>query len=157
MAMPKAPCNINIFKEKCPSAEFVFSKPGDRRDYTQSIGEKYFKGRCGRTTVIFEEKIGHYDLIFVTVSDKYITKRQLADIKNVVIGYRKEVEKYLIDNPAPPAPPPGADNDDQDEESDTAASGDGNGNGDSDGDGEGQSAARAGGDSDQEDEEETDD
>ncbi|MDR2268118.1 MAG: hypothetical protein LBD81_01550, partial [Holosporaceae bacterium] len=40
--LPKVPCNINIFREKCPSADFKFSSMEDNRNYTKSIGEKYF-------------------------------------------------------------------------------------------------------------------
>jgi hypothetical protein len=108
-ALPKVPCNINIFREKCTGADFKFSTAAENKNYTKSIGEKYFKGRCGRTTVIFEEKVGQYIIIFFFVSDKYVTKKQFAEVKEALKGYKEEVEKYIIDNPElhqqPPKPP----------------------------------------------------
>ncbi|MDR3151826.1 MAG: hypothetical protein LBT67_03165 [Holosporaceae bacterium] len=97
--LPKAPCNINIFREKCPGADFKFSSAADNKNYTKSIGEKYFKGHCGRTAVIFEEKVGQYILVFFFISDKYVTKKQFAEVKIAVNAYRREVEKYIMDNP----------------------------------------------------------
>ena len=91
--LPDTPDNINLFKEKCGKADFKFSMTDD--DVTQSISEKYFAGRCGRSMILFEETVENYTLIIAFVSAKNVTKTQLMDVKTVVASYRKEIEQYL--------------------------------------------------------------
>lgn len=93
--LPKLPDNINLFTEKCPKAKFKFTDKSEEDDPTLSLGEKYFSGRCGRTMLIIKETIDHYNIIMAVVSAKYITKSQLAEIKEAAGNYRHEVEKYL--------------------------------------------------------------
>lgn len=93
-SIPEVPDNVNLFREKCPEADFkFFSEENDNPTY--SLAETYFTGRCGRTTILFKETIRQYTLIFALISGRYISKREFADIKNVVKAYRIEVKKYL--------------------------------------------------------------
>lgn len=91
--LPDIPDNINLFKEKCGKADFKFALTDD--DVTQSLSEKYFTGRCGRTMILFEERIENYTVILAFVSAKNVSKSQLMDIKTVVASYKKEIEQYL--------------------------------------------------------------
>jgi hypothetical protein len=95
--IPKIPCNINLFTEKCLKAKFKFATPKEEKDTTKSLGEKYFNGRCGRTMIIMKETIDNYNIIITAVSAGYITKSQLADIKKVAKNYKNEAEKYIRD------------------------------------------------------------
>lgn len=93
---PEEPDNINLFDEKCPKAKFMFDKTRSDSDLTQSLGERYFSGRCGRTMVIMKERIENYNIIILAVSaKKYITKDQLYDLKEITRAYRREAEAYL--------------------------------------------------------------
>jgi hypothetical protein len=94
--LPSVPCNINLFTEKCTKAKFKFAKPNDNNP-ALSLGEKYFSGKCGRTMVLMKENVKNYNMIFVIVSAKYITKQQFADFKLVAANYEHEVEKYIRD------------------------------------------------------------
>jgi len=113
---PEAPHNINIFMEKCPQASFhFFKKESDKEeegeddkkenhenDDTLSIAEEYFSGRCGRTMILFKEKVEYYTVIIALVSAKYVSKSQLADVKLAARAYRREIEKYLEDQSREP-------------------------------------------------------
>ncbi|MDR1375765.1 MAG: hypothetical protein LBJ45_03055 [Holosporaceae bacterium] len=92
------PDNINLFREKCPRANFKFASPNDMDDQTKSIYEKYFLGRCGRTMVLLEETVQDYTIIVALVSGRYISKQELRDAKEVAASYVKEIEKYIKDN-----------------------------------------------------------
>ncbi|GHT90651.1 hypothetical protein FACS1894122_01480 [Alphaproteobacteria bacterium] len=94
---PKVPCHINLFTEKCTKAEFNFYDKKKKDATTKSLNEKYFRGRCGRTMILFEEVISNYTLIFAFISDGYVTKSQLASVKEIVANYREEVEAYIKD------------------------------------------------------------
>jgi hypothetical protein len=96
--LPAKPANIHLFTEKCPQANFVFSKNKDGSDPTKSIEETYFTGRCGRTMILFEEKVGKYAIIAALISSKHVPKEQLDDARTVVNAYKKEIEKYIKDN-----------------------------------------------------------
>ncbi|MDR1560950.1 MAG: hypothetical protein LBS23_01190 [Holosporaceae bacterium] len=96
--LPNNPENINLFTEKCPKANFKFAKSKDLNDPTKSIEETYFSGRCGRTMVLFEERVRPYNVIISLISSKYISKQQLADVKEIVSSYKAEIEKYIKNN-----------------------------------------------------------
>jgi hypothetical protein len=108
--LPKKPANINLFTEKCPKANFKFSKiskeskkrrkkdDDDNDDETFSIAEEYFSGRCGRTMILFKEVIENYTVVIFFASAKYVSKKQLEDAKTVAANYRKEIAKYIRDN-----------------------------------------------------------
>ncbi|GHT97283.1 hypothetical protein FACS1894126_1040 [Alphaproteobacteria bacterium] len=91
---PKIPCHLNIFTEKCTKAEFNFYRK-KKGDPTKSLNEKYFRGKCGRTMILFEEVISNYTLIFAFISDGYVTKTQLATVQEIVANYREEAEAYI--------------------------------------------------------------
>jgi hypothetical protein len=93
--LPEIPENSHLFKEKCPKAEFNFAHLEDDQDATKSIEEKYFTGLCGRTEVLFEEKIQNVRVITVLASSFYVSKNLFEDVKYIVSAYRKEVEKDL--------------------------------------------------------------
>lgn len=93
--IPKIPCNINLFTEKCNKAKFMFATKSNAHDPTFSLGEKYFQGRCGKTMVILKESVPPYNIIILIASAKYITKKQLSDLKIVAKNYRKEIEQYV--------------------------------------------------------------
>jgi hypothetical protein len=93
--LPEIPCNINLFTEKCTKANFHFVSKQDINDPTKSLNEKYFTGKCGKTMILFEEIIREYTLIFAFISDGYVTKNQLADVKEAVANYRVELEEYI--------------------------------------------------------------
>lgn len=99
--------NLNLFEEKCPQASFVFpdidqslsSEEKEKYTDTLSLGEKYFRGRCGKTMILFKETISQYTLIFALISARYVSKKEFADAKQVVRAYKNEVESSLgIDN-----------------------------------------------------------
>ncbi len=89
----KKPKYSNIFTEKCPKAAFRFAKNEDMNDKTKSIEEKYFSGRCGRTRILFEEKVKNYRLIILLVSGHDIPAKLFNDVRYTVSAYRKEIEK----------------------------------------------------------------
>jgi hypothetical protein len=93
--LPKIPCNINLFTEKCTKANFHFATAQDKNDSTKSLNEKYFAGKCGKTMILFEENVQKYTLIFAFISDGYVTKNQLADVKELIANYRIELEEYI--------------------------------------------------------------
>ncbi|MDR2068128.1 MAG: hypothetical protein LBP41_04035 [Holosporaceae bacterium] len=95
---PENPDNINLFREKCPRANFKFASPEDMDDQTKSIYEKYFMGRCGRTMVLMEEVVHDYTVVVTLVSGRYISKQELKDAKEVAASYVKEIKKYIRDN-----------------------------------------------------------
>jgi hypothetical protein len=95
---PENPDNINLFREKCPRANFKFASPEDMDDQTKSVYESYFMGRCGRTMVLLEEVVNDYTIIVALVSGRYISKQELKDAKEVAASYAKETKKYIRDN-----------------------------------------------------------
>jgi hypothetical protein len=100
--LPATPCNINLYTEKCPKAGFKFSSPKEKNDKTLLIAEQYFSGRCGRTMILFKEVVDNYTVIVALASSKYVTKKQLADAKEIASAYKKEIEKSL--NPSKETP-----------------------------------------------------
>ncbi len=92
--LPEVPDNINLFREKCEKADFKFAAPSSENDVTQSIAEHYFSGRCGRTMILLKEQIGNYTVIVAFVSARYVTKKQLDDVKEIVRSYKREIQKY---------------------------------------------------------------
>jgi hypothetical protein len=107
--LPEKPANINLFTEKCPKANFIFSKR-KKDDETLSIAEEYFSGRCGRTMVLFKEIVDNYTIVILVASARYISKKELADAKAVAANYRKEVEKYIKNFSEKDSSDDGADN-----------------------------------------------
>lgn len=95
--MPKIPENAHLFKEKCPKSGFKLAKPEDDADATKSISEKYFDGLCGRTEILFEERIKDIRIIVVLASSKYVPRSLFKDVQNIVKSYRREVEKSFED------------------------------------------------------------
>ncbi|MDR2158356.1 MAG: hypothetical protein LBO02_03515 [Holosporaceae bacterium] len=93
--IPRKPDNINLFTEKCPKAKFKFSSSRDNEDETLSIAERYFSGRCGRTMILFKENVDNYTVVIALVSSKYVSKKQLTDVKIIALSYKKEIEKYI--------------------------------------------------------------
>jgi len=93
--LPEVPENSHLFKEKCPKAEFNFTHLEDDQDATMSIEEKYFTGLCGRTEVLFEEKIQNIRAVTVLASSFYVSQNLFEDVKYIVSAYRKEIEKEL--------------------------------------------------------------
>lgn len=94
--LPKKADNIHLFREKCTKANFKFSTERSDRNPTKSLGEKYFRGRCGRTMVIMEEVVGPYRVVLLIASAKmYITKKQLLDFKEIARAYRSEAQEYF--------------------------------------------------------------
>lgn len=91
--LPEEPENLNLFTEKCTKATFNFSFKDD--DPTESLAEKYFSGRCGRTMIIFKERVKNYHVILALVSAKYISKKQLNDVKQIAKNYKQEIKTYL--------------------------------------------------------------
>lgn len=93
---PKKADNIHLFREKCTKAQFKFATERSERNRTKSLGEKYFRGRCGRTMVIIEEVVGPYRIVLLIASAKrYITKRQLLDFKEIARAYKREAQEYF--------------------------------------------------------------
>lgn len=93
--LPEEPENGYLFSEKCDKSAFKFVIPEDDEDETMSIGEKYFLGPCGRTEVLFEERIESYRIVIMLASSYYIPKGLFKDVKYIVSAYRKELEKNL--------------------------------------------------------------
>lgn len=93
--LPKIPCNINLFTEKCTKAQFKFLEKNRINDRTLSLGEQYFKGRCGKTMVIIKVSVDPYTIVIMLASAKYITKKQLADLKEIAERYKAEIIDYI--------------------------------------------------------------
>lgn len=94
--IPKKADNIHLFREKCTKARFKFATERSERNRTKSLGEKYFRGRCGRTMVIIEEVVGPYRVVLLIASAKrYITKKQLLDFKEIARAYKREAQEYF--------------------------------------------------------------
>lgn len=93
--IPEELDNINLFTEKCPQAEFILATPDEEKDPTMSLAELYFKGRCGRTTILFKEVIKQYTLVIAFISARYASKQEFADTKNIVESYKIEISKAL--------------------------------------------------------------
>lgn len=93
--LPKVPCNINLFTEKCTKAKFKFLDKKSLNDKTLSLGEQYFNGRCGRTMVVIKESIEPYSIIIMIAAAKYITKKQLTDLKEIAASYKIEIQSYI--------------------------------------------------------------
>ncbi len=93
--LPEIPENSHLFHEKCPKSEFKFADSEDDQDETMSIEEKYFKGLCGRTEVMFEEKVKNFRIITVLASSYYVSNDLFDDVKYIVSSYKKEIEESL--------------------------------------------------------------
>lgn len=94
--LPKIADNINLFMEKCTKAQFKCLPSEDQNNPTKSLGERYFRGRCGRTMVIIEESVENYNIVILIASAKaYITKKQLSDLKEIANAYKREAEEYV--------------------------------------------------------------
>lgn len=94
--LPQKADNIHLFRGKCTKAKFKFATERSERNPTKSLGEKYFRGRCGRTMVIIEEMVGPYRMVLLIASAKrYITKRQLLDFKEIARAYKCEAQEYF--------------------------------------------------------------
>ena len=93
--LPEIPDNVHIFKEKCPKAEFKFSNTKEDQDKTFSIEEKYFSGLCGRTQILFEEKVKNFRIITVLASSFYVSHDLFEDVKYIVSAYKTEIEDSL--------------------------------------------------------------
>ncbi|MBQ3565538.1 MAG: hypothetical protein IJA14_05315 [Alphaproteobacteria bacterium] len=90
--MPKIPENAYLFTEKCPLSKFKFADPRDEEDRTLSIEERYFSGRCGKTRVLFEEKVDDIRIIVILVSSYDVAAELFKDVKYIVSAYKKEAE-----------------------------------------------------------------
>ena len=93
--LPEVPENGHLFQEKCPKSEFKFADSEDDQDKTLSIEEKYFKGLCGRTEVMFEEKVKNFRIITVLASSFYVSDDLFDDVKYIVSAYKTEIEESL--------------------------------------------------------------
>lgn len=93
--MPEIPENAHLFKEKCPKSGFKLANSEDDADATKSISEKYFEGLCGKTEILFEERIKDIRIIVALASSKYVPQSLFKDVQNIVKAYRREVEKSL--------------------------------------------------------------
>ena len=94
--LPKIADNINLFTEKCTKARFKFIPLEAENNPTKSLGERYFRGRCGRTMVIIEESVEAYNIVILIASAKaYRTKKQLSDLKEIANAYKREAEEYV--------------------------------------------------------------
>jgi hypothetical protein len=98
--IPKIPCNINLFSEKCTKAKFRFISQKESNDPTLSLGEKYFRGRCGRTMIIMKETVENFNIIILAAAAKTLSSKQLDDVKKISASYRSEAEKYVRDRKA---------------------------------------------------------
>jgi hypothetical protein len=93
--LPDIPDNINLFTEKCPSANFKFATLKEKENETLSIAETYFSGRCGRTMILFKANIdNNYTLIIALVSAQYVSQKQFADTKAIATAYKKEIKRH---------------------------------------------------------------
>lgn len=93
--LPEIPENGHLFREKCPKSEFKFADLEDDQNETISIEEKYFTGLCGRTEILFEEKVKNFRIITVLASSFYVSYDLFDDVKYIVSAYKKEVEASL--------------------------------------------------------------
>lgn len=93
--LPEVPENVHLFKEKCSKAEFKFALLEDDQDKTKSIEEKYFSGHCGRTEVLFEEKVENFRIIVFFASSFDVSRELYKDVENIVSAYKKEVKTWL--------------------------------------------------------------
>lgn len=93
--LPKIPDNIQIFGEKCQKAEFKFADRKNDQDKTFSIEEKYFSGFCGRTQILFEEKVKNFRIITMLASSFYVSRDLFEDVKYIVSAYKTEIEDSL--------------------------------------------------------------
>lgn len=93
--LPEKPCNINLFEEKCPKAKFKFLPKNQTSNKTLSLGEQYFNGRCGKTMVIIKVSVAPYSIIIMLASSGYITKKRLADLKEIAERYKAEILDYI--------------------------------------------------------------
>lgn len=93
--LPEVPDNGHLFQEKCPKSEFKFADVEDDENETLSIEEKYFNGLCGRTEVMFEEKVKNFRIITVLASSFYVSDDLFEDVKYIVSAYKKEIEDSL--------------------------------------------------------------
>lgn len=98
--MPEIPENAHLFKEKCPKSGFKLANSEDDADATKSISEKYFEGLCGKTEILFEERIKDIRIIVALASSKYVPQSLFKDVQNIVKAYRREVEKSLDEAPS---------------------------------------------------------
>ncbi len=94
-SLPEIPDNVHIFNEKCPKAEFKFADWKNDLDKTFSIEEKYFSGFCGRTQILFEEKVKNFRIITMLASSFYVSYDLFEDVKYIVSAYKTEVEDSL--------------------------------------------------------------
>lgn len=93
--LPEVPENVHLFEEKCSKAEFKFALLEEDQDKTKSIEEKYFSGHCGRTEVLFEEKVENFRIIVFLASSFNISKELYKDVENIVAAYKEEVKTWL--------------------------------------------------------------
>ncbi len=93
--LPEVPDNGHLFHEKCPKAEFKFADLEDDQNETLSIEEKYFTGFCGRTQILFEEKVKNFRIITVLASSFYVSDDLFDDVKYIVSAYKTEIEESL--------------------------------------------------------------
>lgn len=93
--LPEVPENGHLFQEKCPKSEFKFADAEDDQNQTLSIEEKYFTGLCGRTEVMFEEKVKNFRIITVLASSFYVSDDLFDDVKYIVSAYKAEIEDSL--------------------------------------------------------------
>lgn len=94
-SLPEIPDNVHIFNEKCPKAEFKFADWKNDQNKTISIEEKYFSGFCGRTQILFEEKVKNFRIITMLASSFYVSYDLFEDVKYIVSAYKTEVEDSL--------------------------------------------------------------
>lgn len=95
--IPDEPENINLFTEKCTKANFHFSL--DHYDPKKSLAEQYFSGRCGRTMIILKEEVENYHVIIAFVSARYVTRKELKEVKRIAKNYKDEIEAYIKSQP----------------------------------------------------------
>lgn len=93
--LPEVPENVHLFKEKCSKAEFKFALLEDDQDKTKSIEEKYFSGHCGRTEILFEEKVENFRIIGFFASSFDVSRDLYNDVEAIVSAYKKEVKTWL--------------------------------------------------------------
>ena len=93
--LPEFPDNIQLFREKCPKADFKFATLEEDNDPTLSIEEKYFSGFCGRTEVVFEEKVKNFRIITVLASSFYVSDELFSDVREIVAAYKNEVQNLF--------------------------------------------------------------
>ena len=95
--LPDIPANAHLYSEKCNKSQFKFSNPETDSDKTVSIEEKYFAGPCGKTEIIFEERVENYRIVTLLASARYVSHETFDDAKFVAQAYRIEVEKSLAE------------------------------------------------------------